>query len=84
MEAFPAPEVEEGQGPGLISVLHISGTQESDFTTGFNCSARNRLGEGRIQIRLGRRGELLTQRPLNLSIPNPTNAVVPKTEATKL
>lgn len=84
MEAFPAPEVEGGQGPGLISVLHISGTQESDFTTGFNCSARNRLGEGRIQIHLGRRGELLTRRPLNLRIPNPTNTVVPKTEATKL
>lgn len=84
MEAFPAPEVEGGHGPGLISVLHISGTQESDFTTGFNCSARNRLGEGRIQIHLGHRGELLTQRPLDLSIPNPTNMVVSKIEATEL
>lgn len=75
MEAFPAPEVEGGQGPGLISVLHISGTQESDFTTGFNCSARNRLGEGRVQIHLGRRGELLTQGAPNLSVPNPTSTV---------
>lgn len=62
VEAFPAPEVEGGQGPGLISVLHISGTQESDFTTGFNCSARNRLGEGRVQIHLGRRDLLPTVR----------------------
>ncbi|EDL24021.1 kin of IRRE like 2 (Drosophila), isoform CRA_b, partial [Mus musculus] len=64
VEAFPAPEVEGGQGPGLISVLHISGTQESDFTTGFNCSARNRLGEGRVQIHLGRRGSLSKQKNL--------------------
>lgn len=63
MEAFSAPEVEGGQGPGLISVLHISGTQESDFTRVFNCTARNRLGEGRTQVHLSRRGELLTQRP---------------------
>lgn len=61
METFPAPEVDGERGTGLISVLHISGTQESDFTRGFNCSARNRLGEGRIQIHLGRRGKLLTQ-----------------------
>lgn len=63
METFSAPEEEGGQGPGLISVLHISGTQESDFTRGFNCSARNRLGEGGTQVHLGRRGELPTQRP---------------------
>nr|XP_021498146.1 kin of IRRE-like protein 2 isoform X4 [Meriones unguiculatus] len=62
VEAFPAPEVEGGQGPGLISVLHISGTQESDFTRGFNCSARNRLGEGRAQIHLVRRDLLPTVR----------------------
>ncbi|XP_041510352.1 kin of IRRE-like protein 2 isoform X3 [Microtus oregoni] len=55
VETFSAPEEEGGQGPGLISVLHISGTQESDFTRGFNCSARNRLGEGRTQVHLGRR-----------------------------
>ncbi|XP_006867471.1 PREDICTED: kin of IRRE-like protein 2 [Chrysochloris asiatica] len=42
-------------GPGLISVLHISGTQESDFSRGFNCSARNRLGVGGTQISLDRR-----------------------------
>ncbi|XP_055450871.1 kin of IRRE-like protein 2 isoform X1 [Psammomys obesus] len=62
VEAFPAPEVEGGQGPGLISVLHISGTQESDFTRGFNCSARNRLGEGRAQVHLVRRDLLPTVR----------------------
>ncbi|XP_059131314.1 kin of IRRE-like protein 2 isoform X2 [Peromyscus eremicus] len=55
VEAFSAPEVEGGQGPGLISVLHISGTQESDFTRVFNCTARNRLGEGRTQVHLSRR-----------------------------
>ncbi|KAM7058171.1 kin of IRRE-like protein 2 isoform 2-T2 [Molossus nigricans] len=43
VETFPAPEGRAGQGPGLISVLHISATQESDFSRGFNCSARNRL-----------------------------------------
>ncbi|KAG5200692.1 hypothetical protein JEQ12_005226 [Ovis aries] len=43
VENFPAPEGLAGQGPGLISVLHISGTQESDFHRGFNCTARNRL-----------------------------------------
>ncbi|XP_008826279.1 kin of IRRE-like protein 2 [Nannospalax galili] len=60
VETFPAPEVEGGQGPGLISVLHISGTQESDFTRGFNCSARNRLGQGGTQVHLGRRDLLPT------------------------
>uniref|UniRef100_A0A8C9EEB3 Kin of IRRE-like protein 2 n=1 Tax=Phocoena sinus TaxID=42100 RepID=A0A8C9EEB3_PHOSS len=55
VETFPAPEGRGGQGPGLISVLHISGTQESDFSRGFNCTARNRLGEGGTQVRLGRR-----------------------------
>uniref|UniRef100_A0A8C9PQ22 Kirre like nephrin family adhesion molecule 2 n=1 Tax=Spermophilus dauricus TaxID=99837 RepID=A0A8C9PQ22_SPEDA len=63
VETFPAPEGYRGQGPGLISVLHISGTQESDFSSGFNCSARNRLGEGGTRILLGRRGETLAQRP---------------------
>ncbi|KAM5134284.1 kin of IRRE-like protein 2 isoform 1-T1 [Callospermophilus lateralis] len=60
VETFPAPEGYRGQGPGLISVLHISGTQESDFSSGFNCSARNRLGEGGTRIRLGRRDLLPT------------------------
>ncbi|VTJ55790.1 Hypothetical predicted protein [Marmota monax] len=60
VETFPAPESYRGQGPGLISVLHISGTQESDFSSGFNCSARNRLGEGGTRIRLGRRDLLPT------------------------
>ncbi|XP_006899775.1 PREDICTED: kin of IRRE-like protein 2 [Elephantulus edwardii] len=55
VETFPAPESLEGQGPGLISVLHISGTQESDFSRGFNCSARNRLGEEGTHVSLGRR-----------------------------
>nr|XP_045368832.1 kin of IRRE-like protein 2 isoform X6 [Camelus bactrianus] len=55
VETFPAPEGRGGQGPGLISVLHISGTQESDFSRGFNCSARNRLGEGGTRVSLGRR-----------------------------
>uniref|UniRef100_A0A8C6AGS1 Kirre like nephrin family adhesion molecule 2 n=1 Tax=Monodon monoceros TaxID=40151 RepID=A0A8C6AGS1_MONMO len=55
VETFPAPEGRGGQGPGLISVLHISGTQESDFSRGFNCTARNRLGEGGTQVSLGRR-----------------------------
>ncbi|KAL1769579.1 kin of IRRE 2 [Sigmodon hispidus] len=62
VETFPAPEVEGAQGPGLISVLHISGTQESDFIRDFNCTARNRLGEGRTQIHLGRRDLLPTVR----------------------
>nr|XP_048294402.1 kin of IRRE-like protein 2 [Myodes glareolus] len=62
VETFSAPEEEGGQGPGLISVLHISGTQESDFIGGFNCSARNRLGEGRTQVHLGRRDLLPTIR----------------------
>ncbi|KAM5208356.1 kin of IRRE-like protein 2 isoform 2-T2 [Hipposideros larvatus] len=60
VETFPAPEGHGGQGPGLISVLHISGTQESDFSQGFNCSARNRLGEGGTQVSLGRRDLLPT------------------------
>nr|KAF6410239.1 kirre like nephrin family adhesion molecule 2 [Rousettus aegyptiacus] len=60
VETFPAPEGRGGQGPGLISVLHISGTQESDFSRGFNCSARNRLGEGGTLVSLGRRDLLPT------------------------
>ncbi|XP_070488783.1 kin of IRRE-like protein 2 isoform X2 [Equus przewalskii] len=60
VETFPAPEGRGGQGPGLISVLHISGTQESDFSRGFNCSARNRLGEGGTRVSLGRRDLLPT------------------------
>ncbi|XP_060041760.1 kin of IRRE-like protein 2 isoform X2 [Erinaceus europaeus] len=59
VETFPAPAGSEGQGPGLISVLHISGTQELDFRRGFNCSARNRLGEGGTQVSLSRRADLL-------------------------
>uniref|UniRef100_A0A7N5JHA1 Kin of IRRE-like protein 2 n=1 Tax=Ailuropoda melanoleuca TaxID=9646 RepID=A0A7N5JHA1_AILME len=55
VETFPAPEGRGGQGTALISVLHISGTQESDFSRGFNCSARNRLGEAGTQVSLGRR-----------------------------
>uniref|UniRef100_A0A8C8YEW0 Kin of IRRE-like protein 2 n=1 Tax=Prolemur simus TaxID=1328070 RepID=A0A8C8YEW0_PROSS len=55
VETFPAPEARRGPGPGLISVLHISGTQESDFSRGFNCSARNRLGEGGTRVSLNRR-----------------------------
>ncbi|XP_048225423.1 kin of IRRE-like protein 2 [Perognathus longimembris pacificus] len=62
VETFPAPEVHAGQSPGLISVLHISGTQESDFNKGFNCSARNRLGEGGTRILLGRRDLLPSMR----------------------
>ncbi|XP_016076438.1 PREDICTED: kin of IRRE-like protein 2 [Miniopterus natalensis] len=62
VETFPAPEGRDGQGPGLISVLHISGTQESDFSRGFNCSARNRLGEGGTWVSLGRRDLLPTVR----------------------
>nr|XP_051692037.1 kin of IRRE-like protein 2 [Oryctolagus cuniculus] len=57
VETFPAAE-----GPGLISVLHISGTEESDFSKGFNCSARNRLGEGGTRVSLGRRDLLPTVR----------------------
>ncbi|KAM9224894.1 kin of IRRE-like protein 2 [Dugong dugon] len=62
VETFPAPEGLGGQGPGLISVLHIAGTQESDFSRSFNCSARNRLGEGGTQVSLGRRVLLPTVR----------------------
>ncbi|KAK2489858.1 hypothetical protein MC885_008016 [Smutsia gigantea] len=62
VETFPAPEGLGEQGPGLISVLHISGTQESDFSRGFNCSARNRLGEGGTRVSLGRRDLLPTLR----------------------
>uniref|UniRef100_A0A671F453 Kirre like nephrin family adhesion molecule 2 n=1 Tax=Rhinolophus ferrumequinum TaxID=59479 RepID=A0A671F453_RHIFE len=62
VETFPAPDSYGGQGPGLISVLHISGTQESDFSQGFNCSARNRLGEGGTRVSLGRRDLLPTVR----------------------
>ncbi|XP_047565356.1 kin of IRRE-like protein 2 isoform X3 [Lutra lutra] len=60
VETFPVPEGREGPGPALISVLHILGTQESDFSRGFNCSARNRLGEGGTQVSLGRRDLLPT------------------------
>ncbi|XP_040301970.1 kin of IRRE-like protein 2 isoform X3 [Herpailurus yagouaroundi] len=62
VETFPAPEGRGGQGPALISVLHISGTLESDFSRGFNCSARNRLGEGGARVSLGRRDLLPTVR----------------------
>ncbi|XP_023053990.2 kin of IRRE-like protein 2 isoform X3 [Piliocolobus tephrosceles] len=62
VETFPAPESRGGQGPGMISVLHISGTQESDFSRSFNCSARNRLGEGGARASLGRRDLLPTVR----------------------
>ncbi|XP_076988188.1 kin of IRRE-like protein 2 [Tamandua tetradactyla] len=62
VETFPAPEGGGGQGPGLISVLHIAGTLESDFSQGFNCSARNRLGEGGTRVSLGRRDLLPTVR----------------------
>ncbi|KAI5933975.1 kin of IRRE-like protein 2 [Manis javanica] len=62
VETFPAPEGLGEQGPGMISVLHISGTQESDFSRGFNCSARNRLGEGGTRVSLGRRDLLPTLR----------------------
>uniref|UniRef100_A0A7N5P3V7 Kin of IRRE-like protein 2 n=1 Tax=Ailuropoda melanoleuca TaxID=9646 RepID=A0A7N5P3V7_AILME len=62
VETFPAPEGRGGQGTALISVLHISGTQESDFSRGFNCSARNRLGEAGTQVSLGRRDLLPTVR----------------------
>ncbi|XP_012586027.1 PREDICTED: kin of IRRE-like protein 2 [Condylura cristata] len=62
VETFPAPEGSGGHGPGLISVLHISGTQESDFSRGFNCTARNRLGEGGTRVSLGRRDLLPTVR----------------------
>ncbi|XP_063514725.1 kin of IRRE-like protein 2 isoform X2 [Pongo pygmaeus] len=62
VETFPAPESRGGLGPGLISVLHISGTQESDFSRSFNCSARNRLGEGGARASLGRRDLLPTVR----------------------
>ncbi|XP_013005276.1 kin of IRRE-like protein 2 isoform X2 [Cavia porcellus] len=62
VETFPASEGPGGQGLGLISVLHISGTQESDFKRSFNCSARNRLGEGSTQIHLSRRDLLPTVR----------------------
>uniref|UniRef100_A0A8C3W2L7 Kin of IRRE-like protein 2 n=1 Tax=Catagonus wagneri TaxID=51154 RepID=A0A8C3W2L7_9CETA len=66
VETFPAPEGRGGQGPGLISVLHISGTQESDFSRGFNCSARNRLGEGGTQVTLGRRASASFSKQKNL------------------
>uniref|UniRef100_A0A8D0ZB68 Kin of IRRE-like protein 2 n=1 Tax=Sus scrofa TaxID=9823 RepID=A0A8D0ZB68_PIG len=66
VETFPAPEGRGGQGPGLISVLHISGTQESDFSRGFNCSARNRLGEGGTLVTLGRRASASFSKQKNL------------------
>lgn len=78
VETFPAPEGRGGQGTALISVLHISGTQESDFSRGFNCSARNRLGEAGTQVSLGRRGEILGLKTPNLRIPNPQNATISK------
>lgn len=78
VETFPAPEGRGGQGPGLISVLHISGTQESDFSRGFNCSARNRLGEGGTRVSLGRRGETLGLRTLNLRVPNRKSSAIPR------
>uniref|UniRef100_H0WPD4 Kin of IRRE-like protein 2 n=1 Tax=Otolemur garnettii TaxID=30611 RepID=H0WPD4_OTOGA len=62
VETFPYPEGHRGQGPSLISVLHISATQESDFSGSFNCSARNRLGEGGTRVSLGRRDLLPTVR----------------------
>lgn len=77
VETFPAPEGRGGQGPGLISVLHISGTQESDFSRGFNCSARNRLGEGGTLVTLGRRGETLDPKSPNLTS-EPPNATISK------
>lgn len=83
METFPAPEGRGGQGPGLISVLHISGTQESDFSRGFNCTARNRLGEGGTQVSLGRRGETLGPKTPNLNISSPQNATTPKQRTLK-
>ncbi|XP_047565355.1 kin of IRRE-like protein 2 isoform X2 [Lutra lutra] len=64
VETFPVPEGREGPGPALISVLHILGTQESDFSRGFNCSARNRLGEGGTQVSLGRRASFSKQKNL--------------------
>uniref|UniRef100_A0A2K5M8X9 Kin of IRRE-like protein 2 n=1 Tax=Cercocebus atys TaxID=9531 RepID=A0A2K5M8X9_CERAT len=66
VETFPAPEGRGGQGPGLISVLHISGTQESDFSRNFNCSARNRLGEGGARASLGRRASASFSEQKNL------------------
>lgn len=83
VETFPAPDSYGGQGPGLISVLHISGTQESDFSQGFNCSARNRLGEGGTRVSLGRRGETLGLKTPNLRIPHPQNATIPKPRTSK-
>lgn len=83
VETFPAPEGLKGQGPGLISVLHISGTQESDFHRGFNCTARNRLGEGGTQVSLGRRGEILGLKTPNLRFSNPQNAAVSKWKTLK-
>ncbi|KAF6077914.1 kirre like nephrin family adhesion molecule 2 [Phyllostomus discolor] len=64
VETFPAPEGQVGQAPGLISVLHISGTQESDFSRGFNCSAHNRLGEGSTLVSLSRRASFSKQKNL--------------------
>ncbi|XP_055093188.1 kin of IRRE-like protein 2 isoform X2 [Symphalangus syndactylus] len=66
VETFPAPESRGGQNPGLISVLHISGTQESDFSRSFNCSARNRLGEGGARASLGRRASASFSEQKNL------------------
>ncbi|XP_032246118.1 kin of IRRE-like protein 2 isoform X2 [Phoca vitulina] len=66
VETFPAPEGRQEQGPALISVLHISGTQESDFSRGFNCSARNRLGEGGTQVSLARRASASFSKQKNL------------------
>lgn len=64
-------------------MLHISGTQESDFSRGFNCSARNRLGEGGTRVSLGRRGETLGLKTPKLRISHPQNATIPKPRASK-
>uniref|UniRef100_A0A5F8G9R9 Kirre like nephrin family adhesion molecule 2 n=1 Tax=Monodelphis domestica TaxID=13616 RepID=A0A5F8G9R9_MONDO len=54
VETVPAPGA-AGSGPrGLVSMLHISGTREADFTRDFNCSALNRLGEAGARAGLTR------------------------------
>ncbi|XP_068934661.1 kin of IRRE-like protein 2 [Petaurus breviceps papuanus] len=54
VETFPAPGATGSGRRGLVSVLHISGTRESDFSRDFNCSARNRLGEAGARAGLTR------------------------------
>ncbi|XP_078002460.1 kin of IRRE-like protein 2 isoform X1 [Phascolarctos cinereus] len=54
VETFPAPGATGSGRRGLLSVLHISGTREPDFTRDFNCSARNRLGEAGARAGLTR------------------------------